>query len=146
MQLTALNVEVISREISFGGNVVMSEKRIHDNKVVLLVEDEQRILRFMNIALRAAGYRVLVATTGEQALDLAQSEQPDIMLLDIYLPGTNGLEALRKLRTFSQMPVIVISARDSVGPEALQLGANEFITKPFKPDDLIQQIRNVLRQ
>jgi two-component system KDP operon response regulator KdpE len=125
----------------------MSEKNIHGNKVVLLVvEDEQRILRFMNIALRAAGYRVLTATAGEQALELVQSEKPDMMLLDVFLPGMNGLEALRKLRTFSRLPVIVISARESLGPEALQLGANEFIAKPFKPEDLIQRIRAILRQ
>ena len=124
----------------------MSEKRIHDYKVILLVEDEERILRFMNISLRAAGYRVLTATTGEQALDLVQSQKPDMMLLDIFLPGMNGLDALRKLRTFSQLPVIVISARDSLGPQALEFGANEFITKPFKPDDLIQRIRAILRQ
>lgn len=124
----------------------MSEKRIHDNKVVLLVEDEQRILRFMNIALRAAGYRVLTATTAELALELVQSEKPDVMLLDIFLPGMNGLDALRKLRTFSRMPVIVISAGDSLAPEALELGANEFIAKPFKPEDLIQRMRAILRQ
>jgi len=124
----------------------MSDKRIQDHKVVLLVEDEQRILRFMNIALRAAGYRVITATTGEQALELVQSEKPDMMLLDIFLPGMNGLDALRRLRTFSQMPVIVISARDSLGPQALELGANEFIVKPFRPDDLIQRMRAILRQ
>jgi len=123
----------------------MGEKRIHDNKVILLVEDEERILRFMNISLRAAGYRVLTATTGEQALELVQSKKPDMMLLDIFLPGMNGLDALRKLRTFSQLPVIVISARDSLGPEALELGANEFITKPFKPEDLIRRMRAILR-
>jgi len=124
----------------------MGEKRIHDNKVILLVEDEERILRFMNISLRAAGYRVLTAMDGEQALELVQSEKPDMMLLDIFLPGMNGLDALRKLRTFSTMPVIVISARDSLGPQALALGANEFITKPFKPEDLIQRMRAILRR
>ena len=124
----------------------MGEKRIHDNKVILLVEDEERILRFMNISLRAAGYRVLTAMDGEQALELVQSEKPDMMLLDIFLPGMNGLDALRKLRTFSTMPVIVISARDLLGPQALALGANEFITKPFKPEDLIQRMRAILRR
>jgi two-component system KDP operon response regulator KdpE len=123
----------------------MSDKSMHNNKkLVLLVEDEQRILRFMNIALRATGYRVLAVTTAEQALDLVLSEKPDILLLDIYLPGMNGLEALRKLRTFSQTPVIVISARDSLGPEAMELGANEFIAKPFKPEQLVQRIKDIL--
>jgi len=138
-------MKVINREVSFAQER-MGEKRIHDYKVILLVEDEERILRFINISLRAAGYRVLTATTGEQALDLVQSQKPDMMLLDIFLPGMNGLDALRKLRTFSTMPVIVISARDSLGPQALEFGANEFITKPFKPDDLIQRIRAILRQ
>lgn len=124
----------------------MSDKIMHDRNVILLVEDEQRILRFMSISLKAAGYRVIPATNGEQALDLVQSEKPDIVLMDIFLPGMNGLEALRKLRTYSQLPVIVISARDSLGPEALALGANEFLAKPFKPEDLIQRIKATLRK
>lgn len=127
-------------------NAVMSDKIMHDRNVILLVEDEQRILRFMSISLKAAGYRVIPATNGEQALDLVQSEKPDIVLMDIFLPGMNGLEALRKLRTYSQLPVIVISARDSLGPEALALGANEFLAKPFKPEDLIQRIKATLRK
>jgi CheY-like chemotaxis protein len=101
--------------VSIEQEPVMSEKRMHDSNVILLVEDEQRILRFMSISLKAAGYRVITATTGEQALDLVQSEKPDIVLLDIFLPGMSGLEALRKLRTYSQLPVIIISARDSMG-------------------------------
>ncbi len=124
----------------------MNGKRMEDNNVVLLVEDEQRILRFMSISLKAAGYRVITATTGEQALDLVQSEKPDIVLLDIFLPGMSGLEALQKLRTYSQLPVIVISARDSMGQEALALGANEFLAKPFKPEDLIQRIKAALKK
>jgi DNA-binding response OmpR family regulator len=132
--------------VSIEQEPVMSEKRMHDSNVILLVEDEQRILRFMSISLKAAGYRVITATTGEQALDLVQSEKPDIVLLDIFLPGMSGLEALRKLRTYSQLPVIIISARDSMGPEALALGANEFLAKPFKPVDLIQRIKAVLKK
>lgn len=134
------------QEYQSGRSAVMDGKRMPDGNVILLVEDEQRILRFMSISLKAAGYRVITATTGEQALDLVESQKPDIVLLDIFLPGISGLEALRKLRTYSQLPVIIISARDSLGPEALALGANEFLAKPFKPEDLIQRIKSVLKK
>ena len=126
------------------GNAVRRDKSMHDRNVVLLVEDEQRILRFMSISLKAAGYRVITATSGEKGLDLVQSEKPDIVLLDIFLPGMSGLEALRKLRTYSHLPVIVISAGDSIGTEALALGANAFIAKPFKPDQLVRRMKAIL--
>jgi two-component system KDP operon response regulator KdpE len=110
---------------------------------VLLVDDEQRILRFLNISLKAAGYRVIIAETGEKALDLARLDKPDVVVLDIFLPGIDGFEVLKELRTFSHVPVIMISARDSLGPNAISQGADDFLAKPFKPEQLVQRIKDV---
>jgi DNA-binding response OmpR family regulator len=124
----------------------MGEKKRRDSKTVLLVEDEPRISRFMSISLRAAGYRVVSTMRGDHAIDLVKAEKPDIIILDVFLPGMDGFGVLKELRTFSKLPVIVVSARDSLGPEALQLGATEFIGKPFKPEDVNKRIRAILRE
>jgi DNA-binding response OmpR family regulator len=129
-----------------GRAVAMSEKTRRDCKTVLLVEDEPRILRFMSISLKASGYNVVSTMRGDHAIDLVKAEKPDIIILDVFLPGMDGFGVLKELRTFSQLPVIVVSARDSLGPEALELGANEFMGKPFKPEDVIKRIRAILRQ
>ena len=110
----------------------------------MVVEDEPRILRFISISLRASGYNVVSTMRGDQAIDLVKSESPDIIILDVFLPGADGFEVLKGLRTFSQLPVIVMSARDSLGPEALKLGATEFMGKPFKPEQLVQRIKYIL--
>lgn len=121
----------------------MNEKN-RRNRLVLVVDDEPRILRFLSISLRASGYNIITAIRGDQVIDLVKSEKPDIIVLDVFLPGADGFEVLKELRTFSQLPVIVMSARDSLGPEALTLGATEFLAKPFKPEQLIRGIRNIL--
>lgn len=115
-------------------------------KRVLVVEDDAGILRFVKVALITAGYDVISATGGKEALELAQSEKPDLMLLDIFMSPMTGLEVLEKLRPTSQIPVIVFSARGSVVDEALKRGANDFIAKPFKPEDLIEKIRIILNR
>ncbi len=112
--------------------------------MVLVVEDEPRILRFLSISLRASGYNIITAIRGDQVIDLVKSETPDIIILDVFLPGVDGFEVLKELRTFSQLPVIVMSARDSLGPNALELGASEFLAKPFKPEQLVQRIEGIL--
>lgn len=124
-------------------DATMDEKSKH-NGTVLLVDDEQRILRFLNISLKAAGYHVITADNGEKALDMVRLDKPDIVVLDIFLPGIDGFQVLQKLRTFSQAPVIMISARDSLGPNALGQGADDFLAKPFKPEQLVQRIKGIL--
>jgi len=114
------------------------------NGMVLIVDDEQRILRFLNISLKVSGYRVITAETGEKALELARLAKPDIVVLDVFLPGIDGFMVLQKLRTFSEAPVIMISARDSLGPAALDQGATDFLAKPFKPEQLVQRIKDIL--
>jgi two-component system KDP operon response regulator KdpE len=121
----------------------MSDKS-RRGRLVLVVEDEPRILRFLSISLRASGYNIITAIRGDQVIDLVKSEKPDIIVLDVFLPGVDGFEVLKELRTFSRLPVIVMSARDSLGPEALALGATEFMAKPFRPEQLIRKMRNIL--
>ena len=111
---------------------------------VIVVDDDVMILRIIGSSLRGAGYKVFTATSGEEALKLAESEKPDIMLLDIVMPIMDGFEVLRRLRAVSDLPVIVISAHVSAAEQALNLGANDFLAKPFRPDELVRRIEALL--
>jgi len=113
---------------------------------VLVVDDDPRIIRFIRASLMAHGYDVLTATNGEEALEVVKMNTPDIMLLDIRLPVKDGFEVLQELRTFSSMPVIAFSANSSVSKQALSLGANDFISKPFTPDEMITRTRAILNR
>jgi len=116
-----------------------------DSKVqVLVVDDDVKILRFISSSLRLAGYDVATATSGEEALQLLESKKPQIMVLDILMPQTDGFAVIRKLRPESKLPVIAISAHTSAAGQALSLGANGFIAKPFRPDELIKKIEALL--
>jgi DNA-binding response OmpR family regulator len=111
---------------------------------VLIVDDDVRILRFIGASLRLNGYDVITTTCGEEALKLAESEKPNIMLLDVLMPIMDGFEVLRRLRAASDLPVIAISAHASSAETALSLGANNFLSKPFMPDELIRRIKVLL--
>ena len=112
---------------------------------VLLVDDEDRIVNFLALKLKVSGYEVICANDGEKALELAKTSDPDIMLLDIIMPGIDGIEVLRRLRKFSNIPVIVLSAKERISEEVLTLGANGFMSKPFNPDDLVAKMRLILQ-
>jgi two-component system KDP operon response regulator KdpE len=112
-------------------------------KRVLVCDDEPRLLTFVEIKLRLSGYEVIMTTSGETALDLARSANPDIMVLDVVMPGMDGFDVLRELRTFTRLPVIVFSARPGNAGEAMSLGANDFINKPFDPEELVSKIRQL---
>ena len=111
---------------------------------ILVVDDHPKVLRFIEIDLKLHGFDVITASSGEQALELVKAKKPDIMLLDIIMPGMDGLEVLRQWRTFHQLPVIAFSASIFNQDEAIRLGANAFIAKPFKSDDLMQVIDSLL--
>lgn len=115
--------------------------------LVLLVEDEPQMRRFLRVALEGSGYRYLEAATGQEGLELAAQHRPQAILLDLGLPDMDGLEAMASLREWSQIPVIVISARgqevDKV--KALDLGADDYLTKPFGTRELLARIRVALR-
>jgi DNA-binding response OmpR family regulator len=113
---------------------------------VLVIDDEPGVIRFVKINLALAGYEVITATSGEEALPLVESMKPDIMLLDILMTPISGFDILVELRMFSQLPVIVFTARNDIGNMAMKEGANGFIAKPFKPDELIGKIREILNK
>jgi two-component system KDP operon response regulator KdpE len=115
---------------------------------VLVVDDDPAILRTLTINLRARGYDVYVAGDGRTALDVAREEQPEVVLLDLGLPDLSGVDVLRQLRSWSKVPVVVLSARhgsdDKV--EALDEGADDYVTKPFGMDELLARVRAAVRR
>jgi DNA-binding response OmpR family regulator len=115
---------------------------------VLLVDDEERILNFLKAKLKASGYDVMTASNGVEALEQAQGQAPDLMVLDILMPKMDGFEALRQLRAFSLMPVIILSARggDAERIKGLAMGADDYLAKPFNPDELVARIEAVRRR
>jgi two-component system KDP operon response regulator KdpE len=116
-------------------------------RVVLIVEDEPQVLRFLRASLSAHGYRVLEAASGEQGLVEAATRSPDIVLLDLGLPDLDGVEVARRLREWSAVPVIVLSARgqESDKIKALDAGADDYLTKPFGVGELLARMRVALR-
>jgi len=115
---------------------------------LLLIDDEQRFARALAISLRPHGYEVEVATTGEEGLALAASSHPDVVILDLGLPGLDGLEVLEGLRAWTQVPVLVLSARHNEPSkvEALDAGADDYVTKPFGMDELLARLRAAQRR
>ncbi|MBI1171094.1 response regulator [bacterium] len=115
--------------------------------LILIVDDEAQILRFLGHALTAAGYETCTATTGAAALKLVTSARPDLMVLDLGLPDMDGKAVIETLRQTSDLPVIVLSARDQEMEKimALDLGANDFVAKPFAIGELLARLRVCLR-
>ncbi|HLX87544.1 MAG TPA: response regulator [Acidimicrobiales bacterium] len=115
---------------------------------ILVVDDDQPLLRALSISLSARGYDVDVAVTGEEALDAAAHHRPDVVLLDLGLPGIDGVDVIRGLRGWSQVPVIVLSARhhEASKVEALDAGADDYVTKPFAMGELLARVRAALRR
>lgn len=114
---------------------------------ILIVEDEEKLARFIELELTYEGYSVEKASDGRGGLMLAQEKEFDLIALDIMLPGLNGLEVLRRIRQTSDVPVILLTARDSTMDKVSGLdgGANDYITKPFAIEELLARIRAVLR-
>jgi two-component system KDP operon response regulator KdpE len=114
---------------------------------VLVVDDEPQIQRFLRPALGAAGYEVIEATTGTAALKAAATAAPDLIILDLGLPDMDGKEVVRNLRGWSEVPIIILSARDREAEkiEVLDLGADDYIEKPFGIGELTARIRTALR-
>ncbi len=117
-------------------------------RLVLLVEDEIQVRRFLRASLVGRGFRLLEATRGEEGLRLAAEHLPDVVLLDLGLPDMDGLEVTRRLREWSGVPLIVISARgkEAQKVEALDAGADDYLTKPFGMRELNARIRAALRR
>lgn len=120
----------------------MEEKK----KRVLIIEDNVGIRKLLTLELRIKGYDIIVAQDGQEGINKAENSAPDILLLDLNLPIMNGLDLLSKLREFSRVPVIAISSHTDMGRQALLLGANIFIAKPFDPDKVAEIIQDLLRE
>ena len=115
---------------------------------ILIVEDEEKIARFVELELKHEGYETEKAFDGRTGLEMAESGGFDLILLDIMLPGLNGIEVLRRIRKTSDVPVILLTARDSVMDKVsgLDTGADDYITKPFDIEELLARIRAALRK
>src|SRR5580704_276537 len=118
------------------------------NLTVVLIEDEKQIRRFVRASLEAEGISVYEAETGKQGLVEAATRKPDLVIVDLGLPDTDGLEVIRELRGWTELPVIVLSARsqESEKVEALDAGADDYLTKPFGVSELLARIRAHLRR
>ncbi len=115
---------------------------------VLVCDDEIQILRALRVILRDAGFQSVPADSGEEALDLAAVEAPQAAIIDLVLPGIDGVEVCRRLREWSQMPIIVLSAigEEDAKVRALAAGADDYVTKPFGPRELVARLEAVLRR
>jgi two-component system KDP operon response regulator KdpE len=116
--------------------------------VILVVDDEVEIVRALRRSLVTHGYTVLTASTGEEALPIVSQQQPDLLLLDLLMPGMSGLEVCRRVRTISNLPIIVLSVKDAERDkvEALDLGADDYVAKPFGIDEVLARVRVALRR
>ena len=115
---------------------------------ILIVEDEEKIARFIELELMYEGYKVIKTNNGRTGLELAEKGEADLVILDVMLPEINGFEVLRRLRRTSEVPVIMLTARDAVMDKVsgLDAGADDYITKPFAIEELLARIRTALKK
>lgn len=115
---------------------------------VLVVDDEPQMLRALTTNLRVRGYEVDVADSGEQALEVAARRRPDVVVLDLGLPGIDGIDVVHGLRGWTEVPILVLSAREDEGTkvDALDAGADDYVTKPFGMNELLARLRAALRR
>ncbi len=115
---------------------------------VLVIDDEQGILDFIELGLQYEGFQVQTATNGTKGLELALQNRPDLIILDVMLPGIDGMELCRRLRAFDDVPIVMLTARDEVADrvQGLNLGADDYLTKPFSFQELLARVRAVLRR
>jgi DNA-binding response OmpR family regulator len=117
-------------------------------KTILVVDDEVKIVKLLRDYLERAGFAVRAAGDGKAALSLARTEKPDLIVLDLGLPGVDGLDVTRELRKLSNVPIIMLTARSEESDKliGLELGADDYITKPFSPKEVVARVRVVLRR
>ncbi|MFO8037783.1 MAG: response regulator transcription factor [Anaerolineales bacterium] len=115
---------------------------------ILVVDDEKRMVRFIQLNLEQDGFQVVTAYNGKEALDQVRTQLPDLVLLDIMMPDIDGFEVLKKIREVSDVPVIMLTAKGEEDDrvKGLELGADDYITKPFSPRELVSRIKAVLRR
>jgi DNA-binding response OmpR family regulator len=115
---------------------------------VLVVEDEQSIASFVALYLKNAGYSVRTAATGSEALSQVAAEQPSLIVLDLMLPDIDGIEVCRRIRQRSDVPILMLTARDEDVDKiiGLEVGADDYLTKPFNPRELVARVKSILRR
>ncbi len=115
---------------------------------VLVVDDEPRLVRLVRANLERLDYRVITAGNGIQAIEMVEAEDPDLVILDVMMPGMDGYEACRRIREFSQVPIVMLTAKaeQSDKLKGFDLGADDYLTKPFGPEELMARIKAVLRR
>src|SRR3954470_1879295 len=118
------------------------------SRKILVVDDEPKIVQIARDYLEHAGFAVVTAATGKAALSVARSEKPDLIVLDLGLPELDGLDVTRTLRKDSNVPIIMLTARDEESDKlvGLELGADDYLTKPFSPKELVARVRAVFRR
>jgi DNA-binding response OmpR family regulator len=119
-----------------------------DRKKVLVVDDESRCVFLLSANLKSVGYEVYKASNGEEAIQVLINDEPDIILLDAMMPVMDGFKALEKIRTFSRVPIIMVTAmgEEHQRIDGLNMGADDYITKPFSADELLARVNAVLRR
>jgi len=124
------------------------EKKRENKPKILVVDDEDSSLRLVEAMLAPEGYEVVLACSGQEGLEKARESSPDVILLDVMMPGMNGFEVLRILRQQSNIPVIMLTAKREVtsASDALNLGADDYVRKPFMKGELLARIRAKLRR
>jgi two-component system, OmpR family, alkaline phosphatase synthesis response regulator PhoP len=117
-------------------------------KTILIVDDEPQIVQLVRDYLEHGGFEVLTAADGSSALRLASTQRPDLVILDLGLPGVDGLDVTRSLRRNGEVPIIMLTARSDESDKlvGLELGADDYVTKPFSPKELVARVRSVLRR
>ncbi len=118
------------------------------NKLILVVDDEERMSRFIRLNLEHDGFQVLEANRGMKALNLIREQIPDLVLLDVMMPDLDGFEVLQMIRESHQVPVIMLTAKGEEDDKVrgLELGADDYVTKPFSPRELVSRVKAVLRR
>ena len=124
------------------------QMRTEERKSVLVVDDEPRMVRFVQMNLELEGYRVSTASSGMQAIDHVREELPDLVILDIMMPEMDGYETLQRIRRVSNVPVIMLTvkAEEADKVRGLELGADDYVTKPFSPRELVSRVKAALRR
>ena len=124
------------------------ELRTSEPTTVLVVDDEVRILRILQRVLELEGYQVVTAQNGKAALNVFDKETPELVLLDVMMPDVNGYTVCQQIREFSQIPIIMVTAKDSDEEivQGLNAGADDYVTKPFSASELVARVRAVLRR
>lgn len=121
---------------------------MNENEKILIIEDDEKISRLIEMELKFEGFVVEKAFDGRDGLNKVTTEKPDLVILDLMLPKMNGIEACKRVREFSQVPIIILTAKDGITDKVIGLdyGADDYMTKPFENEELIARIRALLRR